>query len=474
MKEHSSFRVPSSKQQLELNALQYISHEIPISNVHISESMFRRKPLNVKSLANSISAMGLIHPVLVKQLSSGDSTIYQLLVGYRRFEACKLLGMKTITAIIVTEGKEVPYWSEFPNDNATSTEVKDPNIFKLLPFDYAVQIAENFERAHYTESEKAHLQKFLLAYFQQFSQQGFRTDLRRRRRRTFSKNLEEVDYHGCLGRVAKLCKESHETIRKRLKLFEMAALFPDSYSEIIRLMDQGTMSVHKGYLQMERIEARRKFIESLSTGPNTLPNDQQVLLLNNDFRNTPEQIRANSISMVITDPPYSEQFLPLYGELGSFSMRGLREGGSLIVYASQPYLDRVIELIKAQGLKYWWQISVVHAGRLCCVHARGVMVEHKVLLWFVKGKAPVRAPSYIKDLLRSKAPSKAFHVWEQSTIEASYIISHLTFEHATICDPMMGSGTTGVAALSSGRRFVGCEIDRKSFIIAKQRIASVL
>jgi len=34
----------------------------------------------------------------------------------------------------------------------------------------------------------------------------------------------------------------------------------------------------------------------------------------------------------------------------------------------------------------------------------------------------------------------------------------------------MGSGTTGVAAVRLGRKFIGIEIERKYFEVAKQRI----
>lgn len=40
----------------------------------------------------------------------------------------------------------------------------------------------------------------------------------------------------------------------------------------------------------------------------------------------------------------------------------------------------------------------------------------------------------------------------------------------TIFDPFMGSGSTGVASLIEGRKFVGCEIDDEYFQIAKRRI----
>lgn len=42
--------------------------------------------------------------------------------------------------------------------------------------------------------------------------------------------------------------------------------------------------------------------------------------------------------------------------------------------------------------------------------------------------------------------------------------------HETILDPFMGSGTTGVAALKLGRKFIGIEIEPKYFDIACRRI----
>lgn len=43
-------------------------------------------------------------------------------------------------------------------------------------------------------------------------------------------------------------------------------------------------------------------------------------------------------------------------------------------------------------------------------------------------------------------------------------------DDATIIDPFMGSGTTGVACKMWGRKFVGIELDEKYFNIAKERI----
>jgi len=40
----------------------------------------------------------------------------------------------------------------------------------------------------------------------------------------------------------------------------------------------------------------------------------------------------------------------------------------------------------------------------------------------------------------------------------------------TVLDPFMGSGTTGVACVQTGRNFIGIEIDPGYFAIAQKRI----
>jgi len=49
-----------------------------------------------------------------------------------------------------------------------------------------------------------------------------------------------------------------------------------------------------------------------------------------------------------------------------------------------------------------------------------------------------------------------------------------TPEGATVLDPYMGSGTTGVACVNTGRKFIGIEIDEGYFDIACRRIEAAL
>jgi predicted RNA methylase len=77
---------------------------------------------------------------------------------------------------------------------------------------------------------------------------------------------------------------------------------------------------------------------------------------------------------------------------------------------------------------------------------------------------------YNRDYIESVATLKIEHEWQQSTTEAEYIIKNLTLANQTVLDPMMGSGTIGLATLNLKRKFIGIEKNPETFEIAKVRI----
>ena len=62
------------------------------------------------------------------------------------------------------------------------------------------------------------------------------------------------------------------------------------------------------------------------------------------------------------------------------------------------------------------------------------------------------------------------HPTEKPIDLIKFCIAFLPDEVATILDPFMGSGTTGVACVQTGRNFIGIEIDPGYFAIAEKRI----
>lgn len=66
------------------------------------------------------------------------------------------------------------------------------------------------------------------------------------------------------------------------------------------------------------------------------------------------------------------------------------------------------------------------------------------------------------------------HPTEKPLALMSEILLDFTNPGELICDPFMGSGTTGVAAVKLGRQFVGIEQDERYFDIACDRISRAL
>ena len=64
----------------------------------------------------------------------------------------------------------------------------------------------------------------------------------------------------------------------------------------------------------------------------------------------------------------------------------------------------------------------------------------------------------------------SFHPTQKPVALYEYLIRTYTNEGDAVLDFCMGSGTTGVAAVQLGRRFIGIEIDPTYFAIAEKRI----
>ena len=67
-------------------------------------------------------------------------------------------------------------------------------------------------------------------------------------------------------------------------------------------------------------------------------------------------------------------------------------------------------------------------------------------------------------------PSKAVHRTEKPVSLLEYLIQTYTNEGDTVLDNCMGSGSTGIACVNTGRHFIGMELNEDYFRIAEDRI----
>ena len=65
---------------------------------------------------------------------------------------------------------------------------------------------------------------------------------------------------------------------------------------------------------------------------------------------------------------------------------------------------------------------------------------------------------------------KRVHPTQKPTELMQMLIENYTNENDLILDCFMGSGSTGVACMNTNRKFIGIELDKNYFNIAKERI----
>jgi DNA modification methylase len=78
------------------------------------------------------------------------------------------------------------------------------------------------------------------------------------------------------------------------------------------------------------------------------------------------------------------------------------------------------------------------------------------------------------DVFSFPVPSRKQHPTEKPVPLMRCLVEVATDDGGSVIDPFMGSGTTGVAAVGTGRSFTGIERDPKFFDIARRRISAAL
>lgn len=77
---------------------------------------------------------------------------------------------------------------------------------------------------------------------------------------------------------------------------------------------------------------------------------------------------------------------------------------------------------------------------------------------------------YPRSVLDFKRPHPQIHPTEKPVALLEYLIKTYTNEGEMVLDNTMGSGSTGVACVNTGRNFIGIELNDEYFNIASERI----
>jgi len=225
------------------------------------------------------------------------------------------------------------------------------------------------------------------------------------------------------------------------------------------------------------------------------------------------EIPDNSVHLMVTSPPYNatkeydedltlEEYLQVLKNVLTETYRVLVYGGRACVNVAnlgrKPYIplsDYISQMMLEigylmRGEIIWYKgagAGVSMAWGSWQSAANPVLRDtHEYILVFSKGSFSRKKPDGKNDTIRREQ----FMEWTKSVwlvnpesarkighpapfpVELPYrLIQLYTYTEDIILDPFMGSGSTAIAALKSGRRYVGYEVDAAYIKLAEERIA---
>lgn len=240
-------------------------------------------------------------------------------------------------------------------------------------------------------------------------------------------------------------------------------------------------------------------------------------LYNDDCLKIMPTLKPHSVDMILCDLPYGttnnswDTVIP-FDELWTQYKRLITDTGCIALFAQAPF-DKQLACTNLKLFKYEWiWVKSKATGFANCKHAP--MKAHEQILIFSKSAAapcqdenkcmvfnpqmvegtPYRSVSkpttknyskmqsfvtesdgdrYPRDILYFNHDTPSVHPTQKPVALCEYIIKTYTNEGMTVLDNCMGSGSTGVASVKLDRDFIGIEINKGYFDIAKKRIEEV-
>ena len=237
-------------------------------------------------------------------------------------------------------------------------------------------------------------------------------------------------------------------------------------------------------------------------------------LINGDCLDVMDKLIEEGVKVdaIITDPPYN------ISRDNNFKTMKDREGRVGIDFGEwdkdadiTSWIEKASKLVKENGnviiFNSWENLGLIkEVAEKCDLQIKRPLIFHKSNpapfnrdrlnvndvefgLWFVKGKRNTKKvlkstkwtfnrqdklqSCVNKYVVESGGGFKKYHPTQKAVKQIKWLIEIYTNENDTILDCFMGSGTTGVACKNLNRDFIGIELDKKYFEIAKKRINDI-
>ena len=186
--------------------------------------------------------------------------------------------------------------------------------------------------------------------------------------------------------------------------------------------------------------------------------------------------------------------------------RVIKDNGAIVLFSAQPFTTKLIHSnIKNFRYCWYWKKNNVTGGIFCkcqplrciediCVfykkmptyNPQGLVPLKKEKIHIPKNSQVYREkknasvqkysgyPKHILEFDNIAIGGKRFHPTQKPVSLLEYLIKTYTNNGETVLDNCMGSGSTGVACVNTGREFIGIELNKGYFDIAERRINEAL
>lgn len=219
-----------------------------------------------------------------------------------------------------------------------------------------------------------------------------------------------------------------------------------------------------------------------------------------------KELPDHSVDMILCDLPYGttsckwDSVIP-FDQLWSQYWRLLKSNGVAVLTAAQPFTTNLITS-QIENFRYCWYwvkpgvTGFANAKKqpLRCVEDVAVFyrtspayfpqglkpygkINKRSAPGEILGRTGVGSEPYVQEFtnyprqtLEFGQTDKKVHPTQKPVALMEYLIRTYTIEGDTVLDNCMGSGTTGVACMNTGRRFIGIEREPTYFDICKNRI----
>lgn len=214
-----------------------------------------------------------------------------------------------------------------------------------------------------------------------------------------------------------------------------------------------------------------------------------------------------SVDMVLCDLPYGmtdckwDNIIP-FDKLWEQYNRVTKENGVVVLFSAQPFTTKLI-YSNLKNFRYCWYWLKPYSTGFCfaryqpmrriediCVFYRKAGAYSPQGLKEVENAKPKRGnggevyndlgkiytPKYTNwpvNVLKYDGVNDRVHPTQKPVELLEYLVRTYTQVGETVLDNCMGSGSTGVACLNTGRRFIGIEKDEGYFNKARERIEGV-